>query len=78
MYELESLEHLVCQHENGLEAELPLAVVEQVLQGWTQQVDDHDIIVSLHPEPVHVRNAHYRKKVKFRPMFPDFQSPKIN
>lgn len=49
--------HLVCQHEHRLQLELSLAVVEEVLEGGAQEVDDHDVVVSLHAEPVHVGDS---------------------
>lgn len=55
---LNSLNHLVCQHEDCLEAELSLAVVKQVFKGRTQEVDNHDVVVTLHSEPVDVGNAY--------------------
>ena len=46
--------HLICKHEDSLEGELPLAVVEEVFQTRSQQVNDHHIVVAFHAEPVHV------------------------
>jgi len=46
--------HLVSQHQDCLELELPLAVVEQVFQGWAQEVDNHDVVVTFDSEPVDV------------------------
>ena len=34
MEEFESLNHLVGQHERGLDRELPLAVIEKVFETW--------------------------------------------
>lgn len=48
---------LVCQHERCLEAELPVAEVEEILQTRAQQVQDHDIVVALHSVPFDVWNA---------------------
>ena len=48
---------LVCQHEHSLETELAVAEVEEVLQAGTQQVQDHDIVVTFHAIPPHVWDA---------------------
>jgi len=48
---------LVSKHENGLERELALAVVEEVFERRPQQVDHHDIVVAFDAEPVDIRNS---------------------
>mmetsp|Transcript_127973 Transcript_127973/g.272904 ORF Transcript_127973/g.272904 Transcript_127973/m.272904 type:complete len:273 (+) Transcript_127973:155-973(+) len=55
---LHSVDHLVRQHEHRFQAELAITEAEQVLERRPQQVDDHDIVVTLHTVPVHVRDAH--------------------
>lgn len=49
---------MVCKHEDSFEGELALAVVEEVLETGAEQVDDHDVVVALDAEPVHIRDAH--------------------
>lgn len=49
--------HLVSKHEHGLERELALAVVEQVLEGGTEQVDYHYVVIAFDPKPVHIWNS---------------------
>ena len=44
---------LIGQEEDGLEAELPVAEVEQVLEGRAEQIDDHGVVVALSAEPPH-------------------------
>mmetsp|Transcript_9826 Transcript_9826/g.27635 ORF Transcript_9826/g.27635 Transcript_9826/m.27635 type:complete len:294 (-) Transcript_9826:96-977(-) len=54
---LNTVDHLVGQHEDRLQAELAVAETEEILEGRTQQVDDHDVVVALHAVPVDVRDA---------------------
>ena len=44
---------LIGQEEDGLEAELPVAEVEQVLEGRAEQIDDHGVVVALSAKPPH-------------------------
>jgi len=55
--EFQSLKHLIRKHQHGFERELSLAVVEQVLEGRTEQIDDHNVVVTFNSEPVHIRNT---------------------
>ena len=48
---------MVGKEEHSLEAELAVAEIEEVLQGWAEQVDDHGIVVTLCPEPTDKGNA---------------------
>ena len=48
---------LVSQKKDCLERKLPVAEVEQILEGGTQQIDDHRIIVTFGTEPAHERDA---------------------
>ena len=56
---LQSLKHLIRQHENCLELKLPLAVVEQILKRGSQKINNHHIIVTLDSEPVHIWDTNY-------------------
>ena len=47
------LEHLVAEHEYGLEGELALTLTEEVLKAEAEQVDDHRVIVALCAIPMH-------------------------
>ena len=42
---------LIGQKEYGLERELAVAEVEQILQGGTEKIDDHGVVVTLRAEP---------------------------
>ena len=46
-------DELVGQQKDGLEGELAVAEVEEILQTGTEQVDDHGIVVTLGTEPTH-------------------------
>mmetsp|Transcript_62157 Transcript_62157/g.115340 ORF Transcript_62157/g.115340 Transcript_62157/m.115340 type:complete len:205 (+) Transcript_62157:885-1499(+) len=50
-------QHLICEHQDSLEAELPVADVEQVLKGRTKQVHNKDIIVTMNVAEMHVGDA---------------------
>jgi hypothetical protein len=61
MQEFKALDHLVCDHEGGLDCEFTFAVVEQIFQTWAQQVHHHCVVVALHAEPVDARDPSYLK-----------------
>ena len=44
-------DELVGQEQDGLQGELAVAEVEQVLQAGAEQVENHGIVVALGPEP---------------------------
>lgn len=46
-------DELVGQQKNGLQGELAVAEVEEILQTGTEQVDDHGIVVTFGTEPTH-------------------------
>ena len=49
--------HLLGYHDNRLDGEFPVAVVEQVLQAGAEQVDDQDVVQALLAKVVNIRNA---------------------
>ena len=49
--------HLLCYHDNGLDGELAVAMVEEVLQAGPQQVNDQDVVKTLLTEVVDIRDA---------------------
>ena len=49
---------LISQKKNGLEGELAVAEVEEVLERGTQEVDDHGIVVALLPVPTDKGHAY--------------------
>ena len=59
---LDARYELVGQQQDGLERELAVAEVEQVLKGWAKQVQDHGVVVTFCAKPSHKRNAHTTSK----------------
>ena len=59
--ELDSLQHLIGEHQHGFERKLPLAVVEEVLETGSQQIDNHHVVVTFDAKPMHVWNTNYEK-----------------
>lgn len=57
MYELNALKHLISEHKDGFERKFALAVVEKILKTRPKQVNDHDVVVALHTEPMDVRDS---------------------
>ena len=57
-YEWQEATHqLVCEHENRLEGKVPIAHPEEVLERGPEEVDDHDVVVSLLAGPVDPRDT---------------------
>jgi hypothetical protein len=48
---------LVCQEQDGRQAELPVVVIEEVLKRWTKVFQNQNIVVTLRPKPMHWWNA---------------------
>ena len=42
---------LISEQEDRLEREFAVAKVEEVLKGWTKQIDDHCVVVTFGAEP---------------------------
>lgn len=57
MHELDALNHLIREHNHGLERKLASAEVEEVFEVWSQQVDDHDVALGFAPAPMERGNA---------------------
>ena len=57
--------HLLGDHDYSLDRELPVAVVEQVLQTGAQQVDDQDVVQALLAKVVDIRDPGCDVLVKF-------------
>lgn len=55
--ELESLDHLVRNHERRLDCEFALTEVECIFQTWTKQIHNHGVVVALNAKPVNCRDA---------------------
>ena len=58
--------HLVGEHEDGFETKLALAVVEEILKTRPEQVDNHDVVVALDAEPVHIWDTNYSAKKEIK------------
>lgn len=54
---LDSGDKLVGEQQNGLQRELAVAEVKEILQTGTQQVKNHSIVVALGSEPADERNT---------------------
>ena len=57
--------HLLGDHDYSLDGELPVAVVEQILQTGAQQVDDQDVVQALLAKVVDIRDPGCDVLVKF-------------
>lgn len=55
--ELHSLDHLVSNHQDGLQAELLITDVEEGFERFTQQVHHHHILVPLYSVVVNLGNS---------------------
>lgn len=51
--------HLISEHEDCLQGESSLAVVEEIFKTGTEQVYDHHVVIAFDAEPVHVWNTNY-------------------
>jgi len=58
MHDEMSTYHLIGQHEDGFKRKLALAVVEQILQTGSEQIDHHDVVVSFHTKPMYIWDTH--------------------
>ena len=48
---LDAADELVGEQEDGLEGEFAVAEVEEILEGGTEEVEDHGVVVTLGAEP---------------------------
>ena len=51
---IEGVYHLLGGHADGLDAELPAAHIEEVLEVGSEEIDDKDIVQTLLAEVVHL------------------------
>ena len=58
VYVFQAAEELISEHEDCFELEAPAAVVEEVFQGWTEEVKDHDVVVAFNAVPSHIWDSH--------------------
>jgi len=54
---LDAGDELIGQEENGLQGELAVAEVEEILQTGAEEIQDHGIVVTLSSEPADKRNT---------------------
>ena len=54
---LDTRDELICQEQDSLQRELPVAEVEQILQTGAEKVKDHGIVVTFGSEPTHEWNT---------------------
>jgi hypothetical protein len=50
---LDAGDELIGEQEDGLERELAVAEVEEILQGRAEQIEDHGVVVALSTKPAH-------------------------
>lgn len=50
--------HLIGKEQHSLERELAVAEVEQILQRWSQQINDHRIVIAFLSVPPHEGHTH--------------------
>ena len=62
---LDAADELVGEQEDGLEGELAVAEVEEILEGGAEEVEDHGVVVTLGAEPSDERNADAASKRLF-------------
>ena len=62
--ELSNTNHLLRYHDDRLDGELPITVIEQVLQAGSEQVNDQDVVEAFLAEVVNIRNPGCRVLVR--------------
>jgi hypothetical protein len=55
--------HLFCNHDDGFNRKLPIAVVEEVLQTRSEQIDDQNVVQALLAKVVDIRNTRWAMSV---------------
>jgi hypothetical protein len=55
--------HLLRNHHHGLYGESPVAVVEEILERWSEEVDDQDVVEAFLAEVVDIRNSRCSRSV---------------
>ena len=53
--------HLLRYHDDGLDGELAVAMVEQVFQAGAEEINHEYVVKTLLAEVVYIRNASYAK-----------------
>jgi hypothetical protein len=57
VYRLDPRKHLLRYHDDRLDGESPAAVIEQVFERGTEEVDDQDVVQALLAKVVDIRNT---------------------
>lgn len=58
--------HLLCCHDNSLDAELATAHVKEIFQTWPEKIDDEDVVQALLSEVVYLGHAVCREQWMIR------------
>jgi hypothetical protein len=58
--------HLLCYHDDCLDRELPVAVVEQILQAGAEEVNDQDVVKAFLAKVINIRDPGYDRSVDVR------------
>jgi hypothetical protein len=48
---------LICKEQDGLETELPVAEVEEVLEWWAKEIENHGVVIALSAKSSDERDA---------------------
>ena len=56
--------HLLCYHDNCLDRKLPVAMIEQVLETGTEQVDHQDVVQAFLAKVINIRDPGYDMSVE--------------
>jgi hypothetical protein len=60
---LKRAHHLLGHHDDGLDGEASVAVIEEILQAGAQKVDDEDVVQALLAEVIDVGDAGWRVRL---------------
>lgn len=60
--------HLISEHEYSFDTKFSLAIVEEIFERRTQEIDYHYIIITFNSVPMNVRNANYIELLKSAPI----------
>jgi len=58
--ELKTSQELIRNHQDGLQAEAPVAVIEKVFKAKAQEIQDQHVVFPLFPIPVDARDSDSR------------------
>ena len=52
---------MLSDHDDRLDGESPSTVIEEIFQGRAEQIDDEDVVETLLPEVINIRNAGWER-----------------